>query len=549
MIATTQRVHCLNNSPCVLGPKIQEKWVDVALILGCVASLTIGALATGGYFHAIGTVNATYLSWGMYGGAIVAFILEVTQVAAGKNCLRGSEDQTRLTKRISSPTEQAVSPEFNSSNPLVAPVPDSTGGLNKGSLKLPNEASSSKTEVVKHFLHEISLDPCASVVLDSRNTQSNYQELQQEPVASDWDSKRETFLKEALNTPYLQGSDLELKSIITGAQRLITSEMFECVLDQIRPHLKNHFVPPHIQLVRAITHEILDHPLLAAEAYIQLLDQNIEEKEQCIKKIQTLITQVCTSKNPLFLDFLENLDRPLLLRLKQPGNLFEKLLIQKDFTRMYFEKSLLSIKAEAKIQDQTCFICFALDSDVENWLSSTFVPDLTKIGLKPRYGPWDLSHAMDLNTFQSEIRKTDLALIICTPSLQKKCTERVRAITGCVQEVRIAQERYNDDDKAGTLFTLLLHGKRKDCIPTPILEPIFAARVEALDSERETDLYDYYCKAFRIFASLVGMSIQNAGELKQVFYDKISNAVFGNNIDSDAVEKWAEARYKPKYTL
>ncbi len=311
--------------------------------------------------------------------------------------------------------------------------------------------------------------------------------------------------------------------------------------------LRSFSLPPTSskKITKAISYEILDHPLIAAETSLHLLQQDVANKEMCTQKIQTLLEQERTHKNPQFFDFLENLDRTLLVKLQHHGETFKELLLLKDATRMCFEEHLHIIKAASpRKTNTTCFVCFALEANVENWLSKVFVPDLTRIGIEPVYGPWDLSHDMDLNAFQSQIRHTDLALIVCTPGLKKKCTERVKAITGCVQEVRIALERYNDDDKQGTLFTVLLHGKRKDCIPTPILEPIFAAKFEVLNNERTTELYDYYSKAFRMFASLAGIPSKDAGELKEAFIETASTRIFGNGLDAQVVRSWSEERYR-----
>lgn len=81
---------------------IQEKWIDIALILACVACLAIGVLATKGYLNAIGTVNATYLSYGMYGGAALAFIAEVTKLAVGACKEGGSAPSATHTATTSS---------------------------------------------------------------------------------------------------------------------------------------------------------------------------------------------------------------------------------------------------------------------------------------------------------------------------------------------------------------------------------------------------------------------------------------------------------------
>lgn len=113
-------IETFNNANNVKAPfytKIQEKWVDIALILGSIACLTIGVLATEGYFNAIGTLNATYLSYGMYGGALVAFIAEIVKAAVG-NCPEKGPDQTGfIASHSSSPHHRLL----RSTTPLRIP--------------------------------------------------------------------------------------------------------------------------------------------------------------------------------------------------------------------------------------------------------------------------------------------------------------------------------------------------------------------------------------------------------------------------------------------
>lgn len=62
--------------------KIKEsKWTDIALVTGCAALLVIGILASTGVFNFMGTTNAAYLSYGMYGGAALFLMAEIIKVA------------------------------------------------------------------------------------------------------------------------------------------------------------------------------------------------------------------------------------------------------------------------------------------------------------------------------------------------------------------------------------------------------------------------------------------------------------------------------------
>lgn len=75
-----------NSSSC-WSKVIESKWTDAALISSVVALLIIGLAASTGAFNAIGTTNAAYLSYGMYGGAALFLITEVIKIVV-KYCQR-----------------------------------------------------------------------------------------------------------------------------------------------------------------------------------------------------------------------------------------------------------------------------------------------------------------------------------------------------------------------------------------------------------------------------------------------------------------------------
>ncbi len=96
---------------------------------------------------------------------------------------------------------------------------------------------------------------------------------------------------------------------------------------------------------------------------------------------------------------------------------------------------------------------------------------------------------------------------------------------------------------------MLLHGKRRDFIPTPLLEPIFAAKLEVLSAEREENLYDYYSKGLRLMTSLAGLESHVADTLKRELYVTLSDMIFGNTMDVQEIQAWRQERYPRKYNL
>lgn len=75
---------------------IESKLIDAALITGFVALLAIGISASTGAFNAVGTTNAAYLSYGMYGGAVLFLIAEVIKIVV-KYCQKINQRDPTLT--------------------------------------------------------------------------------------------------------------------------------------------------------------------------------------------------------------------------------------------------------------------------------------------------------------------------------------------------------------------------------------------------------------------------------------------------------------------
>src|SRR4029077_14181025 len=125
--------------------------------------------------------------------------------------------------------------------------------------------------------------------------------------------------------------------------------------------------------------------------------QKIPNKTQCVQKLEQLLSKEIKKGGDEFFDFLENLDRSLLVTLcaRENNRILNDLLLQKDAVRMYFEKCLSIIQKEESMRElkdksdrPTCFVCFALEKSVEDWLKKIFVPDLERTGVEPIFSPW-----------------------------------------------------------------------------------------------------------------------------------------------------------------
>lgn len=87
-MSDTSTIGKSNSTPssCFRAVKERSTYADVALVVSSVTLLVIGMLATAGVFNFIGTTNAAYLSYGMYGAAALLFI--VLAIKCIRNCAK-----------------------------------------------------------------------------------------------------------------------------------------------------------------------------------------------------------------------------------------------------------------------------------------------------------------------------------------------------------------------------------------------------------------------------------------------------------------------------
>jgi len=96
-----------SNFSCI--KKIKEsKWLDIALIATGVALSVIGVLASIGILNAMGAANALILSYAMYGGAALLFLIEIIKFSLHQ-CSKRSQNSEK--SQNPNPTQNSTSPE------------------------------------------------------------------------------------------------------------------------------------------------------------------------------------------------------------------------------------------------------------------------------------------------------------------------------------------------------------------------------------------------------------------------------------------------------
>lgn len=106
MATTTNSIGASNPTASCSHQIMESKLTDVAFITGFAALLIIGILSSTGVFNFIGTTNAAYLSYGMYGGAALFLIAEMIKVAI--NCYSTQNTTKNVIKNVAPLSQEEV---------------------------------------------------------------------------------------------------------------------------------------------------------------------------------------------------------------------------------------------------------------------------------------------------------------------------------------------------------------------------------------------------------------------------------------------------------
>lgn len=251
-------------------------------------------------------------------------------------------------------------------------------------------------------------------------------------------------------------------------------------------------------------------------------------------------------------NFLEKLDREWVQELveKTHDPRIEFLLLQKDAVRRAFETALQKLSAASPQEKKpTCFICFSIEKELGRWLEHTFVPDLDRVGVAPLFCFRQLGPGKELNRFQQLIRFSDLVVVMCTHDLKKKCVERESAPVGVAQEIRLAQERYNDIGKNETIYPFYLQGDRGAVCPSPFFEPILGTNLTLFDNNCSSAFYSYYSVIFETFGNMRNVPRPFSREVKELFLKEATKILKEKIFDKEAVEQWRVERIQQKKTV
>ncbi|MCB1073700.1 MAG: tetratricopeptide repeat protein, partial [Chlamydiia bacterium] len=281
---------------------------------------------------------------------------------------------------------------------------------------------------------------------------------------------------------------------------------------------------PYHHFLSAIVHEEKEDYNSAIQDYISLADENNPNAKACIEKAYNLLLTA--------------------LEKSEDSNLLDR----RDRVTMAFEKYLDFLSKESPQENApTSFVCFNVsEGDIAKWLKKIFVPDLDRVGVKPIFCSRDLNVGQDLSSFQELARNADQVVVVCTPELKEKYEERKKAPVGLAQEIRIIKERYNDEDKANTIFPIYLKGSRKEACPTAYFEPIFGTKFN--NAATDVSQFHYFLNAFELFASMRNIERETATSIRDAFLREMKT-ILTEEVNKEEIEKWRSEKEKKSQKL
>ncbi len=97
--------------------------------------------------------------------------------------------------------------------------------------------------------------------------------------------------------------------------------------------------------------------------------------------------------------------------------------------------------------------------------------------------------------------------------------------------------RYNDEDKADTIFPIYLKGTQKKALPTAYFESIFGAKFAPF---KEAFEFNYFSNAFDLFSAMRKVSREDGRGLREVFL-KEAKEILEGKVDPKEIIQWKKS--------
>lgn len=294
-------------------------------------------------------------------------------------------------------------------------------------------------------------------------------------------------------------------------------------------------------LIQAISHEFSMQPLAAAEGFAILFEQNRHHPQtalNCLKKAASYFDAKSHFNTLDYPNFLEKLNRSALMEVLETtqDNYVHGLLNAKDAIRMAFNQ-LLGTLSRQSLLAPSCFICFDQEkTEIAKWIGQILIGDLEMANIIPISNLRNLSFVDD-SDFHKQIRESDHVIVICTPSLKKKCDQDEEAQQGVAQEIRLSQERRLTPTQNKGISILYMEGDRSSACPSSLSEPTFAGQYNPLYFLGSGSVFNYYNIAFELIGAIKHISYQAVQQIKSQFIQEVGR-ILRPATDQKVLEEW-----------
>ena len=106
--------------------------------------------------------------------------------------------------------------------------------------------------------------------------------------------------------------------------------------------------------------------------------------------------------------------------------------------------------------------------------------------------------------------------------------------------------RYNDEDKADTIFPIYLKGTRKESLPTAYFEAIFGAKFAPFSNNSFE--FNYFSNAFDLFTAMREISREDSRSFRNIFLTEAKEILRGK-VNQEEVIQWKSERKAKKKDL
>ena len=228
----------------------------------------------------------------------------------------------------------------------------------------------------------------------------------------------------------------------------------------------------------------------------------------------------------------------------------EELACKKGLMHRAFEAKLDEIKhlsQRKKEENRECFISYAWEKDVQEWIKGSLAVDLKQAGMNVKLDAWgEIRPGEDPNTYMTKIGKVPFVIMVITPTYKDKWErwKKSEAGSGVATGIRMLMEHYHEmvTKQKGAVFVIVRKGNSENAIP-----PLFKFS-KSLDYNKDDD---YFKNTLEIAATFHKLE-------DKVYFAALENfeeerkAILGKDLTSDdytEAKTWLKSRTEKRKVI